>query len=88
MEQMITTLSPLVFAQGQSLENRQDVLFHRHLAENRFFLRQISHPEPRPFVHREGGHVLVAKNDAPAIGPNQANDHVKCRGLAGTIGPE
>src|SRR5207248_10483422 len=35
MEQMITTLSPLMFAQGQSLENRKDVLFQRHLAENR-----------------------------------------------------
>ena len=85
MQQMIATLSPLVFAQGQGFQNRQDILFHRHFAKNRFFLRQVAHAQSRPLEHRESGHVLIAKNDAPTVWADETDDHIECRRFARTV---
>src|SRR5438270_13826330 len=88
MEQLIASLPALVLRQWQRLQNRHDVLFHRHFAENRFLLRQISHAEPRPLVHRIIRDIVSAKNNAPAVWPNQSDNHVKAGCLAGAVRPE
>src|SRR5690348_11283349 len=88
MEQLITTLTALVFAQGQSLQNRHDVLLHRHFPENRFLLRQIPHPEPRALVHGIIGHVCSTKKNASAVWPNEPDDHIKAGRLARAVRPE
>src|SRR5581483_6553781 len=88
VQELIAAMAPFRFAQRQRLQNSQDVLFHSHLAKDRFFLRQISHAQPGPFVHRVIGYVGIGKNDPPAVGPDQTHDHVKTRGLPGAVGAE
>src|SRR5438093_939996 len=66
----------------------QVCMVHYHFAKDRFFLRQITHPEPGAPVHRIVGYVGVAENHATAVWPDQANDHVKTGGLAGSVWPE
>ena len=88
MEQLLAALPPFVFAQRERLENREDVLFHRHLAEDRFLLRQITHPEPRPLIHRIFRHIRAGKNHAAAVWPNESDDHVKAGRLTGAVRAE
>src|SRR2546423_10369561 len=78
-------MATLLLAQGLCLENREDILLDRHLAEDRFLLRQITHPEPRPFVHRVIGDVVFRKNDPTAIRPDEADNHVESGCLAGAV---
>jgi hypothetical protein len=63
-------------------------LFHGHFAEDRFFLGQITHAKPGALVHRVLCHIGVAKNDATAVWPDQANDHVKTRSLSRSVWPQ
>ena len=88
MEQLIAALAPFVFAQRQRFENRQDVLLDRHLAKDRFFLRQIAHAEPGALVHGIIRHVRPGENDAAAVWPDEPDDHVKARRLAGAVRAE
>src|SRR5438477_11221040 len=87
VEQVLATLFSLVLAQWQGLQNGHDVLFDCHFAKDRFFLGEITHPEPRPFVHGISRHVLAGKDDAPAVWPNESYDHVETRRLPGAIRP-
>ncbi len=63
-------------------------MLDRHLAKDRFLLRQITHSEPRPLVHRIIGHVGSGKNDATAVWPNESDNHVEAGRLAGAIWSE
>src|SRR5205085_9941387 len=85
MQQLLAALFPLRLADRERLENRHDILLDRHLSENRFLLRQITHPEPRAFVHREICHVGAGKQDATAVWPNESDNHVKSSRLAGAV---
>ena len=88
MKQLIATVPPLGLVQRKCFQNRKNILFHRHLPKDRFLLRQITHPEPGPFVHGVVCDIGARKNHAAAVWPDQTNDHVKTRGLAGAIRPE
>ena len=48
---------------SQRLEDRQDVLLDRQLAEHRRLLRQVADALPRPLVHRRLGDVLAVERD-------------------------
>src|SRR5438132_5615050 len=85
MKQLFAAVLPLRLAQRQRLQNRHDVLLDRHFAKNRFFLRQITHPEPRALVHWIMGDVGAGKNDAATDWPNEYENHVKGRRLAGPV---
>src|SRR4030095_15416841 len=86
--QLIATVPSLGFAHRKRLQNGHDILFDCHFTKNRFFLWKITHAEPRTFVHRVICDVRVAKNHTTAVWPDQTNDHVKTRGLAGSVWPE
>src|SRR4029453_16629636 len=85
VEQLVAAMAAFLFAQGHRLENRENVLFHRHFAEDRLLLRQITHPEPGPFVHRVIGYVVSRENNKAAVWPDETYDHVKGRRLAGAV---
>src|SRR5438132_13179741 len=85
MKQLFAAVLPLRLAQRQRLQNRHDVLLDCHFAKNRFFLRQITHPEPRALVHWIIGNVRAGKNDAATVWPNESDNHVKGRRLAGAV---
>ena len=42
----------------------------------------------RALIHRQRRHVVAVELDAPLVGPDQAGDHVKHRGLAGAVRAE
>src|SRR5215831_21381019 len=88
MQQLVATVPPLGLAQRKRFQNRHNVLFYRHFAKDRFFLRQITHAEPRALVHWIICHIRVAKNHASAVWPDQANDHVKTCRFACSVWPE
>ena len=88
MKQLFAAVLPLRLAQRQRLQNRHDVLLDCHFAKNRFFLRQITHPEPRALVHWIIGDVGAGKNDAATVWPNESDNHVKGRRLAGAVRAE
>ena len=88
MQQLFATMPSFRLAQRQRLENGENVLLDRHLAKDRFFLRQITHAEPGSFVHRIIRHIGSGENDAAAVWPNESDDHVKAGRLAGAIRPE
>ena len=88
MQQLVATIPPLGLTRRKRFQNRHDILFDRHFAKDRFFLRQITHAQAGPFVHRVVRHVGVAKNHPPAIWSHQANDHIKTRGLPRAIWAE
>src|SRR5437879_1341554 len=88
MKQLFAAALSLRFAQRQRLQNRHDVLFHRHFAKDRFFLWQITHAEPGALVHGMIGNVGAGKNYAAAVWPNESDDHIKGRSLAGTVWTE
>ena len=88
VEQLFAAILSFRFANRQRFQNRHDVLFDRHLAKNRFLLRQITHPEPRTLVHRIIGHVRARKHHPAAVRPNESDDHVKGRRLASAVWSE
>src|SRR5438309_9727492 len=88
MKQLFAAVLPLRLAQRQRLQNRHDVLLDCHFAKNRFFLRQITHPEPRALVHWIIGDVGAGKNDAATVWPNESDNHVKGGRLAGAVRAE
>src|SRR5207237_7760595 len=67
------------------LLNRVYVYLVNHLAKIQFFLRKITHPEPRALVHWIIGDVGAGKNDAATVWPNESDNHVKGRRLAGAV---
>ena len=68
------------------LEDRQDVLFNRELAEDRRFLRQVAKTKLGAPVHWFGREVFAIEQDFSAVGSNKSDDYVKRRGLASTVG--
>ena len=70
------------------LEDREDVVRHRELAEDRRLLRQVGDAEPRAPVHRQVGDLLLAEKDASPVGRTPPDDHVEGRGLAGAVRTE
>ncbi len=81
IEQALHGLAAFAGAHGQRFENRQQVLFHRQLAEDAGLLRQIADAAARALVHRQVGDVLIVHQDAPGIGADQPDDHVERRGF-------
>ena len=62
-----------------------NILFGRHAAEDRGFLRQITDAEARAAVHRKARDVVAVQRDGAVIGADQAGDHVEDRGLSGAV---
>ena len=78
----------LLARQRQGLQNRQDVLLDRQLAEHRRLLRQIADALAGAHVHRIRGDVGAVELHAAAVGTDEADDGVEGRGLAGAVGAE
>ena len=72
----------------ERLQDGDQVLLHRHLAEYRRLLRQVAQAAARAEVHRQAGHVLPAEQHPPGVRTHEADDAVERRGLAGAVRPE
>jgi hypothetical protein len=70
------------------LENRLHVVDDRQLAEDRWFLRQVTEAPARARVHGQRGDVLAVELDATAVAGNEADDHVERRRLSGAVRAE
>src|SRR5207244_5494859 len=88
VEQTLQPLATLGVPQGQGLEDRPHVVLDGELAEDRRLLGQVADAHPRPAVHRLRRDVAAVEPDLPAVGPDQAGDHVEGRGLPRPVGPE
>ena len=87
-EQLPEPRHPLLMREVERLQDREQVLLDGELAEHRGLLRQVAHAETAALVHRQLGHVLALQEDAPAVGAQEAHDHVERGGLARAVGPE
>ena len=87
-EEFLAALFSLGLRGLRRLEDREDILLDGQLPENRFFLREVSHPVSRPAKHRHVRHVGIPENHAPAIRADQPDDHVKRGGFAGSVRAE
>src|SRR4029450_479635 len=88
LEQRVEPVRQRVRIEVLQLEDRAYVLRYRKLAEDRRFLRQIGKAEARAGVDRKARQVASVELDAPAIGRDETNDHVKARRLAGAVRAE
>jgi len=79
---------PLLPADGECLEDREDVLLDRELAEHGRFLREIADAPPRAAVHRHVGDVFLVEEDPAVLRRDEADDHVERRRLAGAVRAE
>ncbi len=80
------------------LEDGHDIVLDGHVAEDGSFLREVADPHLRAFVHGVLGEFngftrLAAigfrcKIDFPAVGFDDADDHVEGGGLAGAVGTQ
>src|SRR6185312_14493567 len=73
---------------GSRLEDGEDVVLDRELAENGSFLRQVAEPELRPPVHRQQSQIGVIEVNAARIAGHEPDDHVEGRRLTGAVGSE
>lgn len=67
------------------LKNGQKIILHGKLAENRFFLRQITHAAPGAQVHWQFRNIFVRKNHAAFIRAYETRYHVKGSGFSGAV---
>ena len=75
-------------AARQRLQDRQDVLRHGQLAEDRGLLRQVGDPEPRPLVHRQIGDLLLRRGTPdPAVGRTRPTIMLNVVVLPAPFGP-
>jgi len=70
------------------LQNGQDVLLDGELAEDARFLREITHAQPRAFVHGLAGDSLVLEEHSAFVGLHHPDDHVECCGFARAVRAE
>jgi hypothetical protein len=79
---------PLARAGRGRLEDGQDVLLHRQLAEDGRLLRQVADAAAGPLVHPQAGDVLAVRGARGRRRRDEADDHVEGRGLAGPVRAE
>ena len=70
------------------LEDREQVPFHRELSKDGRFLGKIAEPESRTNVHRAVGEIDVVEMNGPAVGRDEADQHVEARGFPRAVGAE
>ena len=80
-QQVFEPFTPFAFVGHSDFEDRQDIVFDRHTAENRHFLWQVADPEPRTPIHRQGCHVASVDDDFAAFRCHQPRDGVKASGF-------
>ncbi len=69
-------------------QDGHDIVFDRHAAEDRCFLRQIADAAARALEHRLVGDFVAVEVDGAGIGLDQAGDDVEAGGLAGAVGAQ
>jgi hypothetical protein len=79
---------PLLLPKGEGLQDGQDVLLHRELAEDRGLLGQVAHPQAGPLVHGDLGDVPVVQEDLPPVRGDEPHHHVEGGGLPCPVGPQ
>src|SRR3954468_3849907 len=60
-DQVRHSLATLASFQGQSLQDRHEIVFHRELAKDRCFLRKIADPAVSPLIHRKLRDPLIVE---------------------------
>ena len=78
----------LALVRLDNLQHRADVVLDVEPTKDRRFLRKITDTEPGTLIHRELGDVVSVELDLPAIGLDQACDHIEHSGLAGSVWAE
>lgn len=69
------------------LKDGKEIFFHRQFSKDGRFLRQISNPRERPFIHGQVRHLKLIQMDRAPIWMFQTDDHIKGCCLAGAILP-
>src|SRR6185295_694392 len=87
IEQRFQLVFHVLFIRAQ-FQHCLDILCDRQLAEDGSLLRQVGQPHPRTSMYRHTVEILLVQIDVAAISWNEADDHVKARRLAGSVGSE
>jgi hypothetical protein len=87
-EKFLAAMLAGLLAEFSRLEYGHDVLMDGELSKNRFLLWQVAHTFARAAIHCHAGNVAILENDAPAVGPDETDDHIKRGRLARAIGAE
>lgn len=88
LEKFVAALDLFFPRDFESLHHGHDVFLDGEFSENRFFLRQITHPEASAFVHRHVGNVVPVEEDLAIVGRNESDDHVEAGRFSGSIRSE
>ena len=70
------------------LEDREQVPLHRELSEHGRLLGKVPEAEPCADVHRAVGEVDLVEVNGSVVGGDEADEHVKARGLPRSVGAE
>src|SRR5713226_6004451 len=87
-QQPVAALLPLAAGQVQGLQDREQVLFDGHLAEDRGLLRQVADPGARTPVHRQVGQVGISEPDDPRVRAHESDDDTEGGRLSCSVGAE
>src|SRR6476659_9209210 len=87
-QKLLAAVFSSLLAESCRFQDGHDVFMDGELSKYRFLLRQVAHSFACAPIHRHLRDIPILENYAAAVRPNQADDHVKRRGLAGAIGPE
>jgi hypothetical protein len=86
--QTIQPFPPLLPVVGKGLQDGQDVVVDRQLAENRGLLRQIADAVSGPQIHGQVGDFPVIQEHLPLVRRSESHQDVKGGCLAGSVWPQ
>ena len=70
-------VSLVLNATSRHLQDRADIIFHRHFPENRSLLRQIANAVASPLIDREFRNLHVIQEDLTLVRSDQTYCHIK-----------
>ena len=88
IDELFQTVAALLFGHLRHFHHGHQIVFDGHLAEDGSFLREVSDPLLRTFVHRKVGDILVVQINPAVVGDDLAGDHIEAGRLAGTVRAE
>src|SRR6185312_397136 len=87
INQLVTFSPPFLPGNSLNFKDGHDVFFHRQLAKNRWFLRQVADSVvSRPQVHGNVSNIFPINQNAATVRWHQAYRHIKTGGFTGSIG--
>jgi len=87
-DQLFQLLTLILLGERSHLQNRKDIVLHRHFPEHRRFLRQIAYTQLCTFVHRVRCDIRIVKKNLAVVGGHQTGGHIERSGLTRSVRTE